>query len=103
MAFTKKRTLAQEVDAAFQYRRRKEDTDGYVKKIDALVDDLLKHKWNKETLTMELMIHCCNDREVLREIKMQECDTAQKVVRQSERRDGADRSDPELQGRGNKR
>ena len=78
-AFTKKRTLAQEVEAAFQYRRRKEDTDGYVKKIDALVDNLLKHKWNKETLTMELMTHCCNDREVLREIKMQECDTAQKV------------------------
>ena len=57
---------------------------------------------------MELMTHCCNDREVLREIKMQECDTADsgtdyQEVRQSETRDGADRSNPELQGRGNKR
>jgi len=35
------------MEAVFSYRRQKEDAEGFIKKIDTLVDKLLKHSWDK--------------------------------------------------------
>jgi len=43
------------------------------------VEKLLKHSWDKEILKIELLTHCCNDREAIREIKMKDCLTTQEV------------------------
>ena len=59
--FTRKRMLVQEMEDIFSYRRQKEDADGFIKKIYTLVEKLIKHSWDKETLKIELLTHCCND------------------------------------------
>jgi len=43
------------------------------------MEKLLKHSWDKATLKRELLTHCCNDREVVREIKMKDCRTPQEI------------------------
>jgi len=67
------------MEAVFSYRRQKEDAEGFIKKVDSLVEKLLKHSWDKETLKIELLTHCCNDREAIREIKIKDCRTTQEV------------------------
>ena len=47
--------------------------------MDSLAERGLKHTWDKETLKIELLTHCCNDREAIREIKMKECRTTLEV------------------------
>ena len=79
-AFTKTQTLVQDMEAALRFRRNGEDTDGYVKKIKSLVDKLLKHSYDREVLEKELLIHCCNDVEIRREVKMKECGSAQEII-----------------------
>jgi len=54
LAFTKKRTLVQEMEAVFSFRRQKEDAEGFIKKVDSLVERLLKHSWDKETLKIPI-------------------------------------------------
>jgi len=49
-AFGRHRTLIQEMELAINFRRRSEDTESYVKKIDIIVDNLLRFKWDRETL-----------------------------------------------------
>ena len=39
----------------------------------------MKNSWDKETLKIELLNHCCNDRDIVREIKMKGCRTTQEV------------------------
>ena len=54
------------MERAFNFRRNKEDVDGYEKKIYAIVERLFKHKWDKEFLKRELLVHCCDDIKIRR-------------------------------------
>ena len=79
-AFSRPQTLIQDMERAFNFRRNKEDVDGYEKKIDAMVERLFQHKWDKESLKRELLVHCCNDIEIRREIKIRGYETSQEIT-----------------------
>jgi len=57
LAFARKRTLVQDMEDVFSYRRQKENADGFIKKIDTLVEKFLKHSWDKETFKIKLLTH----------------------------------------------
>ena len=42
--FSRTHTPAQDLEVDFSYKRKREDADGYIKKIELLVDRLLQHK-----------------------------------------------------------
>jgi len=65
---------------AFNFRRNKEDVDGYEKKIDAIVEKLFQHKWDKQPLKREFLVYCCNDIEIKREIKIRGYKTSQEIA-----------------------
>ena len=79
-AFGRHRSLLQELEFAIRFRRRNEDTESYEKKIDAMVEKLLRYRWDKQTLKKELLIHCCEDKEIKREIKMREYESSEQIT-----------------------
>jgi len=62
------------------FRRRNEYTENYEKKIDTMVEKLLRYKWDGKTLKKELLIHCCEDKEIKREIKMREYESSEQIT-----------------------
>ena len=69
------------MEFAIRFRRRNEDTESYEKKIDGMVEKLLRYKWDMQTLKKELLIHYCEDKEIEREIKMLEYESSDEKKR----------------------
>jgi cellular nucleic acid-binding protein len=80
-AFARKQSMAQDMGEALNYRRSNEDADSYERKIDLLLDHLLQYKWDRESIKRELLLHCCNDPELRREIKMKDIEHPQDIVK----------------------
>jgi len=79
-AFAKPQSFIQTMTEALNYKRRGEDADAYERKIDLMIEKLFQYKWDKEALKKELLTHCCDDRELRREVKMRECESSKQIT-----------------------
>ena len=78
-AFKKEKTLFEDLSEALEFRLGSETAETYFEKIENLTDRLLSHKWDKETLQAYLLVHCANDRDIKREVKMREDKTTEEI------------------------
>lgn len=69
-AFGKKRSLAQDWLRALQYRRESESAEVFFDRIEQMAEDIMAHKTTKEDLVAFLAVHCSEDAELEKEIKM---------------------------------
>ena len=67
-AFLKKTSMIEDIRNAFEFRQTYEEPKIYFQRIDKLVAKIMGHKWTKESLTEQLLVHCSNERSLKREI-----------------------------------
>jgi len=79
-AFSRPKSMVRDLKEALNYRRGDEDLDIYVKRVDDLVDKLMSHKWEKEDIRKELLVHCCNDQEIGRNVGMKEAGNSTEII-----------------------
>lgn len=79
-AFSKPKSMIRDLKEALNYRRGDEDLDIYVKRVDDLVDKLMTHKWEKEDIRKELLVHCCNDQEICRNVGMKDAGNSTEII-----------------------
>jgi hypothetical protein len=96
-AFPKSQSVMRHMEEAVNYRRNGEDAYTFEKKIDSLVDNLMQHQWDRETLKKELLVHCCNDLEIRRDIKMRDLENSEEIMRTIKKFESV-REDSELIG-----
>ena len=71
-AFEKPTNLIQDFMKLYHYQKNNDDAEVYFTKIEAMVKKLMKHKWDEFQLTAYFLVHCVNDKDIKREIKMKE-------------------------------
>ena len=83
-AFGQKKSFAQDWMEALSFRRKADPADVYFKKVDKMVENILSHNITKEELTAFFLVHCADDVELEKEIKMrdiEEVDQIKKTVK----------------------
>ena len=70
--FRRKTSMADDVNTAFRYRQTDEDPERYFQKIEKMVEMIMSHKWTKENLMEQLLVHCSNESSLKREICLNE-------------------------------
>ena len=71
-AFKRPTTLITDFLALCNYEKDADTAPVYFEKIEKMVDQLLKHKWDKDELTAYFLVNCVKDKDTQKEIKMRE-------------------------------
>jgi len=45
-----------------------------------MAEKLIRYRWDKQTLKKKLLIHCCEDKEIEREVKMREYESSEQIT-----------------------
>jgi hypothetical protein len=82
-AFQKPSSLMRDFMNLAEYRKE-EDAEVYFRKVETLVDNVLRHKFEKTELMQYFLVHCLNDKETAKEIKLRDAvkeDTIKEVIK----------------------
>ena len=75
-AFSSTSTMMDDISKAFGYKRGGDSAEVYFKKIEKLVKNIMKHKFNEDELTTYFLLHCAEDKELEKEVKMRDLETS---------------------------
>ena len=78
-AFQKPASLIEDFLEIFNYEKNADPAAVFFENVDRMVNQLLRHKWNKEELTAYFLVHCVKENETKREIKMRDAKTISEI------------------------
>lgn len=79
-AFSKERDVIRDMKEMLEYRRRDEDIDNYIKKVEDLVDKLFSNKeFTKEKLTAKLLVQCVGNKRVEEEVILRKIQKVEEI------------------------
>ena len=71
-AFAKKTSRFEDMVEILNYRRGSESLEDYFKNIKKFAAKLASYKWNEEELEKEILLHCLDDKEIIKEVEMRD-------------------------------
>ena len=78
-AFKKPTTLIGDFLTLCNYEKNEDTAPVYFEKIEKMVDQVLKHKWDKKELMSYFLVHCIKDKDTQKEIKMRDAMSVEEI------------------------
>jgi hypothetical protein len=69
-AFSRTSSLFEDLTEACRYRMKEDIPEVFFEKVEKLADKILKHDLSKEALTEALLLHCCDDVDIKKEVRL---------------------------------
>lgn len=79
-AFVEKTSVIDNWKEIINYRKGTESVDKFVQKIDKFVDKIWEFDGTKEDMRKLIILHCCDSREVQREVELRKTKSTEEVV-----------------------
>ena len=79
LAFEKPRAAATDWEKLLSYRKGADNAQTFFKKVDRLVKNALSHRLEEEELKAQMLIHCIDDEDVVREIKLRKLKSVKEI------------------------
>lgn len=78
-AFQKPSSLINDMKEIMEYRKGSNTAEKFFEDVNRMTEKLLRHKWDKNELTKYFLIHCVDDKEIQKEIKMRETTDVEEI------------------------
>ena len=78
-AFKKETSFMEDLGKALSYRKGEDSAEVFIRKVGILTKKLLMHKWDEESISKCLLVHCAEDVELEKEIQLRDMETTNDI------------------------